>query len=57
MCDWITWAVLISLKRIIKVNLRKSIAKVPTIPVEKLHTQLIFYILGLDLEKSVLMDQ
>lgn len=56
MCDWITWAVLISLKRIIKVNLRKSIAKVPTIPVEKLHTQLIFYILGLDLEKSVLMD-
>lgn len=56
MCDWITWAVLISLKRIIKVNLRKNIAKVPTILVEKLHTQLIFYILGLDLKKSVLMD-
>ena len=56
MCDWNTWAVLISLKRIIKVKLRKSIAKVPTILVEKLHTQLVFYILSLDLEKSILMD-
>ena len=55
MCDWVTRAVLILLKRIIKANLR-SIAKAPTILVEKLHTQLIFYTLGLDLEKSILID-
>ena len=55
MYDWITRAVLILLKRVIKANLR-SIAKAPTILIEKIHTQLIFYKLGLDLEKSILMD-
>ena len=55
MYDWITRAVLILLKRVIKANLR-SIAKAPTMLIEKIYTQLIFYTLGLDLEKSILMD-